>query len=103
MIPRVTVTMDVHLTPGRAVQVRSVENGAMLVNLDTGICFELNRVGFEIWQLISDGMTPASICEVLSERYDVDRAALDVDVLRILDSLLKQRLVQPADQPTRPR
>jgi len=71
---------ELRVTPTREVAVRALGDGAVLVNLTTGACFELNRVGFEIWELLASGAKEESICETLAQRYAVDREVLVADV-----------------------
>jgi hypothetical protein len=39
------------------VAAREIEDGAALVNLGSGACFELNRIGFQIWKALGAGTT----------------------------------------------
>jgi hypothetical protein len=84
---------DVRLTSGNGVEARVIEDGAVLVDLKSGKCFEVNRMGFEIWKLLVDGSTAAAVCEQLAARYDVDRQSLIGDIDRLLDRLLTEGLV----------
>jgi hypothetical protein len=90
----VILSPDTRLIPREQVSVQSVENGAVLVNMGTGRCFELNRVGFEIWALLCEGASAASIGEVLSQRYAVVLSVLTADVLALLHALLQQELIE---------
>lgn len=78
----------------RDVQTRVLEDGAVLVNLATGACFELNRVGAQVWELLLPGSTESAICEALAERYSVTREVLAADVRRLLIELLQNRLLE---------
>ena len=84
------VSFDTCVRPCGGVEVRSIGDGAVVLDLSTGNCFELNRVGFEIWELLANGATPKSIWERLKDRYDTAQELLAKDVLRLLDSLIQQ-------------
>jgi hypothetical protein len=84
------------------VSVRSLGDGAVLVNMTTGTCFELNRVGFEIWELLAGGATPKSICDALSKRYGTPQETLAPDVQRLLEALRQHELVEWQEPGPRP-
>jgi hypothetical protein len=44
-----TLPPDARLVPRADVAAREIDDGVVLVNLGSGACFELNRIGFEIW------------------------------------------------------
>jgi hypothetical protein len=41
------LSVDARLVPRADVAAREINDGAVLVNMGSGACFELNRVGFE--------------------------------------------------------
>jgi hypothetical protein len=47
-----TLSPDARLVPRPDVAAREIEDGAVLVNMGSGACFELNRIGFEIWKAL---------------------------------------------------
>ena len=84
------------LVPCRDVAVRAVDDGAVLVNMRSGACFELNRMGFQIWELLAKGASPSSICEALVGRYEVADEVLVADVRALLDTLVQRKLIESA-------
>jgi hypothetical protein len=91
-----TPTADVRLLRRRDVTVQPIDGGALLVDMRSGACFELNRTGAEIWELLANGATIRSICETLAARYDVPNETIAADVRDIVDALKKQKLVEPS-------
>lgn len=79
---------------------RAVEGGAMLVDLQTGACFRLNRVGAEVWRGISESVPLPQTCEALATRYGISRDTVDKDVAALLEELESKGLV--AVEPTQP-
>lgn len=75
---------------------RDVEGGAMLVDLQTGACFRLNRVGAEIWRGISTSVPLPQTCEALAARYQLSRDVIDKDVTSLLQELESKGLVTVA-------
>jgi hypothetical protein len=71
-------------------------SGLVLMEVNTGDCFELNRVGAEIWRGLSNGDTLADVITALARKYDVPAATLDADAHALLDDLLRRGLLSPA-------
>jgi hypothetical protein len=88
-------------SPASDVAVRTVEQGAVLVDMRRGHCFELNRVGYEVWLLIQEGngKSEADICRALSERYQKSSEAIATDVRQLLRALTEHKLVRPVTSP----
>ena len=88
------LSVDACLVPRPNVAARDINDGAVLVNTGSGACFELNRIGFEIWKLLGPKMTMAGICEALAGRYAVGPEVLAADVRSLLDALVGAGLVE---------
>jgi hypothetical protein len=73
--------------------IQPTETGAVLMNTVTGDCFELNRVGAEIWRLLLAGEATAAIASKLSASYDVPEAAAAADVESLITSLAQHGLI----------
>jgi hypothetical protein len=91
-----TLPVDARLVPRPDVAAREINDGAVLVNMGSGACFELNRIGFEIWKLLGSGSTVAGICEALGGRYPIDREVLAADVRSLVEALAGAGLVEAA-------
>jgi hypothetical protein len=68
--------------------------GAVLVDLQGGRCWELNRVGAEIWERLDGATTLSEIRDALAARYGVAADTIQADVLALTDALLGADLVQ---------
>ena len=78
------------------VMARQVGDETVILDLASGTYFGLDPVGARIWQLIGEGRTLAEICATMLEEYEVGRAQLETDVLRLTGELLERGLVAPA-------
>jgi hypothetical protein len=88
------LSIDARLVPRPDVAAREINDGAVLVNMGSGACFELNRIGFEIWKLLGAGTTVNVICDSLVGRYSVGREVLAVDVRSLAEALVGAGLVE---------
>jgi Coenzyme PQQ synthesis protein D (PqqD) len=75
---------------------------AVLLQTQTGIYFELNRVSLRIWTLASEPISVTTISSVLAREYGIENARCEADVARFVGELLAAGLVTPVD-PERPR
>lgn len=69
-----------------------LDDGAVLLNLDTKYYFNLNETGLRIWQLL-EGRDPAEIARILTEEYKVDIERARESVARLLGELKKETLI----------
>ena len=73
---------------------RETPDGAVLVDVVSGGCWELNRVGAALWSLLEKPTTLRSVCETLRTRYAVAPEVLERDVFAIVGELSKSGLVR---------
>jgi hypothetical protein len=85
--------VDTRLAPKPDVAVREIDDGAVLVNMGSGACFELNRVGFEVWKALGSGATVGGVCQALDGRYPVAPEVLAADVRGLVEALVGAGLV----------
>ncbi len=72
---------------------RGLGADTVLVNLETGFCFSLDRVGRRIWELIQDHGDRALIEEVLIAEFDEAPEKISVDLTAFLQTLVDKGLV----------
>lgn len=64
----------------------------VLLDVDSGLYFSLDEVGYRIWSLC-DGRTVGEIVDAICGEYDVDRARVESDALDLLRELSAEALV----------
>jgi hypothetical protein len=69
----------------------------VLLHLESATYYSLNVTGARIWQGMQQGLTLQAISHRLQTEFAVDAARADRSVLRLLEELTHQRLVQMAD------
>lgn len=70
-----------------------VEDGAVLLHMQTKRYYSLNETGATIWQLLTDRVPADEIAIRLTERYDLERPAADEALERLLDELAAESLI----------
>lgn len=77
-----------------AVITRELDGETILLNLDTGIYFGLDKVGTDVWRAIRAADTLGAALDLVQSEYDVDPAVLRSDFLRLVGELLAKGLLQ---------
>jgi hypothetical protein len=72
------------------------EDGAVLLDIDKGLCYSLNVVGSQIWVTIESnpGIGLESIVDALEAHFQVPREQLRVDTMEYLGNLRQKGLLQ---------
>lgn len=87
-------TEDIVIAPG--VRETASEDGAVLLDIEQGICFSLNPVGLKIWELLKKHYSVDQIADVLGQDFQVPRPQIHSDVVEFLQALEAKRLIYPA-------
>lgn len=75
---------------------RQIDDGLLLVNLETGLTWKVNRVGAAICRRLDGAIEVAEIVAALEREYAVSTDVVRRDVDALLAELQKQGLVQPS-------
>jgi hypothetical protein len=96
---------DLDGTPIRRADVlaRETPDGALLVDVVSGGCWELNRVGAALWSLMDASTTLRAACEILRRRYDVAADVIERDVVALAEQLSSAGLVSIRRTPSADR
>lgn len=73
-----------------------VAEEAILIHLDTGTYYSLNRVGTEFWERLDGAQTLAEHAAALAGQYNVDTAMVTDDLLELAEKLKAEDLVELA-------
>jgi hypothetical protein len=88
----IITTEDIVIAPG--VRETASEDGAVLLDIEQGICFSLNPVGLKIWELLKKGCSVDQIADALAQDFPVSRSQLLSDVVEFLRALEAKRLIR---------
>jgi hypothetical protein len=78
------------------------QDGAVLLDIEQGLCFSLNPVGAKIWEMVKDGYSLDEVTDILEEEFRLPRTQLASDVSDFLKQLEKMKLVgEQSERPER--
>ena len=83
---------DIVIAPG--VRETASEDGAVLLDIEQGICFSLNPVGLKIWELLKTHHSVDEIADDLAQDFPISRSQILSDVVEFLQSLEAKRLIR---------
>lgn len=85
--------LDHRLVGGQDVQCAVLDDEAVLLNLQNGHYYTLNRVGTAMWELLG-GRTLREVLDEICQRFEVDRERAHDDLVALVMRLESEGLVQ---------
>ena len=79
-----------------AVVSRDLGGETVILNLETGIYFDLDGVATDIWQALQATASLREVYEKMLGMYEVDPAILSDDLLKLINQMAAKGLVQSA-------
>lgn len=81
--------------PSRWAKIVETQDGAVLLDIDQGICFSITPVGALIWRHLNAGESPERIMECLAHSFpEVSRLQIGEDVLQFIRKLDDNNLLR---------
>lgn len=75
-----------------------LQDEGVLLNLETGEYFGLDRVGMDMWKILNTGGTLEAAHAMLLEQYDVAEDVLVRDLDELVAKLAERKLVVVTDE-----
>jgi len=75
-----------------------LEDGAVLLNMETRLYYSLNREGLQIWSLLDSTTGPEDLSRLLARTFDIEEERARATVSAFLGELERERLVVASDQ-----
>jgi hypothetical protein len=89
--------MPRHLRISDAAVVRDLDGESVILNIESGIYFGLDRIGTRVWQLIEEHGDVDAIVRVMGDEYDADPQTLRADAEALVAVLIEKRLIIEGD------
>src|SRR5258708_30766382 len=93
------ISFEDHVTLPKDVLISSVEDEAVVLNLNSERYFGLDDVGTRMLSVLTTANSIQGAYEALLDEYDVDAEQLRQDLIDLLDRLIEQNLVEVAGDP----
>lgn len=98
MLPSVMARAEAMESTGRMRQAANVlcrpnEEGALLVNLQSGDCWKLNKSGFLLWSKLAEGGGFDEAVSAVTEMFGIEVAIARKDAERLMCVLIEKGLI----------
>jgi hypothetical protein len=80
------------------VLLQQVGEESVLLNLEKECYFGLDPVGTRMWEALTKANTVEAACQELLSAYDVDEQRLRQDLEKLIESLVKNGLLETNDE-----
>lgn len=70
-----------------------VDGELVALNVETGTCYGLNKVGTRIWKIIDAPCRVEELCDRLIQEFEVDRETCLRDVAVLLEEMSREKLI----------
>ena len=74
----------------------TVGDEMVVLHLANGTYFGLDPVGSLLWETLAKGELPAVACDLILDRFEVDRETAENDLRQFMEELAKGDLIVPA-------
>ncbi len=76
----------------------AVDDDLVMMSLEKGIYYGLDAIGSQIWEHIADPISINALCQKLTDRYEVDSAQCQEDVIAFLNEMLNENMIHVVTQ-----
>jgi hypothetical protein len=87
------ITLEATVVRSNDVLVSPVDNELVMMDLERGMYYALNAIGADIWARLAQPVAVADLCDQLMQKYEVDRATCQADVLTVLNEMAANGLL----------
>ena len=91
------VSLQSHIQIPEDVLFHDLDGEAVLLNLENGKYYGLDRLGTEIWTMLSEDGHVARAYQAILDSYDVEPERLQADLLALLEKFAEQGLIVVQD------
>jgi hypothetical protein len=88
------LTLDDRVSIPDAVVSRDLGGETVVLNLETGIYFDLDGVATDAWLAIQKTSSLQAVYQALLASYEVEPARLSADLLKLVNEMLNKGLVR---------
>ncbi len=70
-----------------------MDDEVVMMSVEKGNYYGLNRVGSEIWEKLTEPVTVAGLCDKLMQEFNVEKEQCEREVITYLDKLVSEGLI----------
>ncbi len=88
------ITTDTVISQIEEIVDSDIDGETVMMSIENGEYYGLDDIGSRIWELIEHPVKVSDLIDTLLERFDVDRETCEIDVLKFLNELNEDRILE---------
>jgi len=88
------LTTDTVICQIEEIVASDIDGETVMMSIQNGEYYGLDGIGSRIWELIEKPVRVSDLIDTLLEKFDVDRETCEKDVLKFLNELNKDRILE---------
>jgi uncharacterized protein YrrD len=93
------IQRDSYLVKVDDVLFTSMGEDAVLLHVNRGDYYSLNKVGARLWVLADGSKSIADLAVLITDEFDISRDVAEQDIMEMAEQLEREGLVQVAESP----
>jgi hypothetical protein len=89
-----TIDINAKIVRNQEIVFSGMDSDTVMMSIEMGEYYGTNPVGGRIWELLEQPRTPAGICDILMEEYNVPAEECRRDVLEFIGQMFEKKLVK---------
>jgi hypothetical protein len=90
---KTSVSLISRVRPNQRVLFQKLDQEAVLLHLESGIYFGLDRVGMDIWRMLPESESLQQVAQSISTQYGVSDNQSQQDLIELIEQMLQHDLV----------
>jgi Coenzyme PQQ synthesis protein D (PqqD) len=90
---KTSVSLISRVRPNQRVLFQKLDQEAVLLHLESGIYFGLDRVGMDIWRMLPESDSLQQVAQSISTQYGVSDNQSQQDLIELIEQMLQHDLV----------
>lgn len=93
------ISKELYLVKDHEVLFTSMGEDAVLLHVQRGDYYSLNKVGARLWVLTDGSKTIADLAGLITQEFDISREQAEMDIIELAEQLAKEGLVKAVENP----
>lgn len=93
------IQMDHYLVKDNDVLFTSMGEDAVLLHVQRGDYYSLNKVGARLWVLVDGTKSIADLARLITEEFEISQDQAEKDISELAEQLAKEELVKVVETP----
>ncbi len=89
-----TITCDTTIHRNEGMVQAKIDGETVMMSIENGGYYGLDAIASRIWEIIETPLSVKSICDQLSNEYDVSESQCQCDVVKFLNDMVENNVIE---------